>query len=109
MIYHIANEADWENCLKLDTYAPKRFAVEKFIHCSTYEQVERVCNARFANQAKVWLLTIDRAKENKHTIYENLEGGKELFPHIYRELPKTSIVKAVLVEKNEEDVFKLPL
>jgi uncharacterized protein (DUF952 family) len=48
-------------------------------------------------------------RKNKHTIYENGEGGKELFPHIYRELPKSSIIKAVLVAKSEDDKFKLPL
>jgi uncharacterized protein (DUF952 family) len=65
MIYHIANESDWENCLSKEVYVPKRFAVEKFIHCSTYAQVERVCNARFSQLDKVWLLTIDDAKEKQ--------------------------------------------
>jgi len=41
--------------------------------------------------------------------YENLEGGNELFPHIYGPLPLEAISEALPFEPKPDGYFKLPL
>lgn len=108
MIYHIATIADWENCKNDDVYIPSRFAVDGFIHCSTETQIDRIANTIFSSYSIVWLLTINDTQEKAFITYENLEGGKERFPHIYRKLPKSSIERVLLLEKEENGNFLLP-
>jgi uncharacterized protein (DUF952 family) len=108
MIYHIATEVDWQNCIKGDLYAPGRFNTDGFIHCSTKNQIERIANSIFRAYSKVRLIFVDDEKEKEFIVYENLEGGKEVFPHIYRKLPQDSIVKTVLLEKSVNEDFVMP-
>lgn len=108
MIYHISTEADWEKSKNKDVYEPGRFDLEGFIHCSTNSQIERIANSIFRSYSNVWLLFIDDKQEHSYIKYENLEGGKELFPHIYRKLPHSSIIKAELLTKSNDDLFVLP-
>jgi uncharacterized protein (DUF952 family) len=39
------------------------------------------------------LLEIDRAKLRCNVIDENLEGGTELFPHIYGAVPMSAVIR----------------
>ena len=93
MIYHIASIDEWSNCENEDAYTPSRFGKEGFIHCSNKKQIHKTANILFKTYTSLLLLFIDDKKEALFIKYENLEGGKELFPHIYRKLPKISIVK----------------
>jgi uncharacterized protein (DUF952 family) len=99
MVYHIASEMEWEACAGSPVYTPARFAADGFIHCSTAGQLQRIADTLFSGHAEVWLLCIDSDAENEHITYENLEEGSELFPHIYRELPKESIRMLFKVKK----------
>lgn len=109
MIYHIATESEWEKHQDNNLYFPEKFDQEGFIHCSKANQIEKVANTFYASYSKIWLLFIDDSKENDFIKYENLEGGSELFPHLYRKLPKESIVKTILLEKKDKEApFELP-
>lgn len=107
MIYHITTDADWDRCKDEAVYAPSRFEEEGFIHNSTDKQVSRIANRIFKAYDEVWLLFVDDEREKDFIKYENLDGGAELFPHIYRKLPKTSIVKMVRVKKGSDGSFDL--
>ena len=102
MIYHIASINEWEQREGYDDYAPSRFAQDGFIHCSTDKQVQRIANSLFKDHDEVWLLFIDEAAESSFIKHENLEGGTELFPHIYRELSKSSIVKKMKWKRSSQ-------
>lgn len=97
MIYHIASAKEWEQCQADEAYAPARFDQDGFIHCSTAGQVKRIADTILEHQHEIWLLCIDEEAEKGFIKYENLEGGDELFPHIYRKLPKRSIRKVIKI------------
>jgi uncharacterized protein (DUF952 family) len=92
LLYHIATAAEWN--FDGDTYAPQSFEADGFIHCSTKDQLLGVANARFRGRSDLILLRID-AEFAQHSVrYENLEGGTELYPHLYQRLKKAHVVEA---------------
>jgi len=84
------------------------FPVEGFIHCSTREQVIQVANVRFLGQSGLVLLCIDSEKVAAEIVYENLEGGPQLFPHIYGELNANAVVRTAEFEPDAAGYFTLP-
>lgn len=84
------------------------FAAEGFIHCSTRDQVISVANARFRGKHGLMLLSIEPDNVKAKIIYENLEGGAQLFPHIYGALNTNAVVEAVPFQPGADGNFKLP-
>lgn len=84
------------------------FPVEGFIHCSTSDQVVQVANARFRGQSGLVLLFIDTDKVAAEIIYENLEGGQQLFPHIYGELNADAVTQVAEFIPGQDGFFILP-
>lgn len=64
-----------------------------FIHCSFADQVDGVARAVFAGADGLVLITIDPSLVKAEVRYENLEGGSELFPHIYGPLNVDAVVE----------------
>ena len=93
IILHIAERDAWNQSKTNKSYRPETFAGEGFIHCSTPEQVFGVANTRFRGRADLLLLSIDTERVGAEVRYENLEGGEQLFPHIYGELPHDAVVQ----------------
>ena len=81
-IYHIAQKADWQQAVLSGLYFPASFDQERFIHCSTSEQVEGVLERYFQNQS-VLKLTIDAALLVHPPKFEWATSVNQLFPHIY--------------------------
>lgn len=88
-IFHIAVAAEWADATS--AYRPERFDEDGFIHCSTASQVMRVARVRFRGRNDVVLLRIDPDSVEREVRLENLEGGDELFPHIYGELELSAV------------------
>lgn len=88
MIYHCALPEDWERAQRVGLYSissrGQRLADVGFIHFSYRHQVERVANAYYADVPVIALIEIDPTDLPVRLIDENLEGGDELFPHLYR-------------------------
>ena len=82
--------------------------MDGFIHCSTPEQVVQVANLRFRGESGFVLLLIDPDKVKAEIIYENLEGGQQLFPHIYGGLNCDAVVKVAEFEPGPDGYFTLP-
>ena len=57
-------------------------------------QVKGVADRLFKGSSDLVLLEIDPARLSRSIVDENLEGGEQLFPHIYDALP-VSAVKVV--------------
>lgn len=91
-IYHITTHQRWRDAEHSNQYEPESFQSEGFIHCSNADQVVRVANFLFRNTPGLVLLHIKTALLHSHLVYENLEGGKELFPHVYGPINVDAIV-----------------
>lgn len=88
-IFHIAVGTEWASATH--AYRPERFDEDGFIHCSTASQVMRVARERFRGRHDLVLLRIDPKAVEREVRLENLEGGDELFPHIYGELELSAV------------------
>ena len=82
-IFHLTPAATWADAQRAGVYAADSLATEGFIHCSTAEQVVWVDNNPFRGRQDFVLLHIDSDRLSAPVKYENLEGGTQLFPHIY--------------------------
>src|SRR5262249_33536570 len=92
-IYHITSAAAARDAEKSGEYTPEGFAVEGFIHCSYAQQVPGVLNRFFQGRTGLVLLEIDPSRLACRIVDENLEGGAELFPHVYGKLPMAAVVR----------------
>ena len=107
-IYHITTREAWEESITEGSYRPEAFADEGFIHCSTREQVVGVADARFRGRSGLVLLRIDTDRVAAEIVYENLEGGRELFPHIYGGLNARAVVEVLEFEPGADGRFAFP-
>jgi len=93
LIYHISSETEAAHAQETGEYEPKAFAAEGFIHCSYAHQLESVLNRIFQGRTDLVVFEIDPALLSCKIIDENLEGGIELFPHVYGRLPMSAVVR----------------
>ena len=108
IIFHIAEREAWNQSQTNRIYRPAMFDVEGFIHCSTPAQVLGVANTRFRGRLDLLLLSIDTERVNAEIRYENLEGGEQLFPHIYGELPHDAVVRVAEFKPESDGSFDIP-
>ena len=108
IIFHITKRDAWTRAKAEGSYRTEMFPIEGFIHCSTADQVIQVANIRFRGQTGLVLLSIDTDKVTAKIIYENLEGGPQLFPHIYGELNIEAVVQVAEFEPEADGHFTLP-
>jgi uncharacterized protein (DUF952 family) len=107
-IFHITSRTLWERAASEPDYRPEAFPRDGFIHCSTHDQVIQVANARFRGQTGLVLLSIDTEKVVPEIIYENLEGGQQLFPHIYGGLNLDAVDDVLEFAPGADGYFTLP-
>jgi uncharacterized protein (DUF952 family) len=108
VIYHITRKTDWDTAVTAGSYAADTLATEGFIHCSTAQQVISTANRLFEGKAGLVLLCIDIAKVNAQIRYENLEGGTNLFPHVYGTLEIAAIRAVHDFPPQADGSFALP-
>ena len=106
IILHITGREAWSRAA--GAYRTEMLPTEGFIHCSTTEQVIQVANTRFRGQRGLVLLSIDTNKVRAAIRYENLEGGQQLFPHIYGEINADAVVSVTAFEPGADGYFTLP-
>jgi uncharacterized protein (DUF952 family) len=107
-IYHITTASEAANAVGPGEYVPQAFDADGFIHCSYIHQVPVVANARFRGRTDLVLLKIDASKVRCRIVDENLEGGSELFPHIYGRLPMTAVSEVRPFPCDAGGRFELP-
>lgn len=108
IILHITKYEQWIKEKETGAYRGNTLDSQGFIHCSTKEQILRVANSLFKNQKGLVLIVIDSNKITSEIKYENLEGGSELFPHIYRLLNIDAVIKVLKFEPGIDGNFTLP-
>ena len=90
-VYHIVLPEGWENFKDKSFYEHESLGTEGFIHCSFADQIDGVLERYYKAAEKVLILTIDPAKLKSKLIAEASTGG-EIYPHIYGEINRESIV-----------------
>ncbi|WP_019507034.1 DUF952 domain-containing protein [Pleurocapsa sp. PCC 7319] len=108
LIYHITSLAEWDYAQSIGVYQPKGFVIEQFIHCSYLDQLLTVADHFFRGQNSLVILVVEPSKIDSDLVEENLEGGTELYPHLYGLLPCTAVKKALAFPCNADGSFTLP-
>jgi len=90
-ILHITTAAQWAEAQTRGAYTADSLATEGFIHCSDPHQVAWVAGQRFRGRTDMVVLKIDPARLAAEIRYENLEGGTQLFPHVYGPIPCAAV------------------
>jgi glutathione S-transferase len=112
VIFHITGRAEWEGARQAGVYAVstrgKTLVGVGFIHCAFREQVPGVAELVFADADDLVLLSIDEAALNAEVRTENLDGGSELFPHIYGPLNLDAVAYVDTFERGADGRFVLP-
>ncbi len=105
IIFHITSGSEWHKALQHGRYEAPSLAEAGFIHCSDRNQVVRVANHIYRNQTGLVLLHISPDKLTSRVVYENLEGGQELFPHVYGFINIDAVTGVTPFEPNENGMF----
>lgn len=104
-LYHLAEGDVWERQQAADLYQPTDFEREGFVHCSTAAQLPGTAGRFYAGRQDMYLLTLD--PQALPVVYENLEGGEMLFPHVYQPLPKSAVQSAQKVQIDGQGIMKV--
>ena len=111
-LYHITSLQEWQTAQKKGEYEPGGFTQDQFIHCSYCHQLLTVAHRFYKGQNGLVLLVIESSKINtkinSSLVEENLEGGEELYPHIYGLLPTDAVTKVISFPCDAEGKFTLP-
>jgi len=108
VILHITERKDWTRAQEQGVYTAEALSSEGFIHCSEPQQVIEVANFLFRGRSGLVLLCIDSSRVTAEIRYENLEGGKQLYPHIYGPLNIDAVMNVLSFEPGEHGCFVLP-
>ena len=108
MIFHITTESAWLQAQRLGQYIPAGFDDQGFIHCSRKEQLVAVANRFYHGVPGLVILEIDPEKTEVELRWENLEGGDELFPHLYGALKLDAVKRVVSFPPGKDGKFLLP-
>lgn len=109
IIHHITTRADWEAARAAGAYRADSLASEGFIHCSTAAQVLATANRLFRGRRDLVLLDIDSTRVGAEIRHENLEGGRDLFPHVYGALPLAAVVAVHAFSPRADGLFERPV
>jgi uncharacterized protein (DUF952 family) len=108
-IFHITTEADWAHAQAEGAYSLSTrgltLAQVGFVHCAFGEQVSGVANAFFRGVAKLVVLRIAIDRLNVEVRYEDLQGGHELFPHVYGPLNLDAVVATMPLPAGADGTF----
>jgi len=107
MIFHITNAQGFKSLLLTGNYLPELFSQDGFVHCSFRDQVTQTANRFFSTQDNLLLFEINEISLCNLLKIENLEGGKELFPHVYGSIPLESISQIAIMVKTKNG-FEFP-
>ncbi len=106
-LYHIVSPEWWAEFSDLDYYESVTLAVEKFIHLSTFGQVQGTLNNYFVGKAHLLLLHLDIDALTAETRFEDVPHGGT-FPHLYGRLNKSAITKVEDLYPNPDGTFTFP-
>jgi uncharacterized protein (DUF952 family) len=108
LILHCMPRSTWDAALVQRYYAPDSLRQEGFIHFSTPGQILPVVNALFRGRRDLVLLIVAADLLIAELRYENIDGGKERFPHLYGSLNLNACLGYVDFPPGPDGTFSLP-
>ena len=105
-IYHISLVSEWRSARGASQYTMSSngvtLAQQGFIHCCYVNQIQGVLE-RFYTEVTdpMCLMVIDPYRVTAPVIAENLEGGTELFPHIYGPIPIAAVTEVTMLTRDK--------
>ena len=91
-LLHIAQRSDLVAANANGHYRAASLDSEGFLHCCHPTQLSGVVQRWFDGVDDLVLLTINSDTLPAPLVHENTTGGEELFPHVYGEIPLSSII-----------------
>jgi len=91
-IFHITDQLTWQEAKLGRLYAGDMLSTDGFIHCCLFEQIEGVLLNWFKGKRDLVILEIDPEILLSPIKHENLEGGLEMFPHVYGPINLDAVV-----------------
>ncbi len=107
-IYHITTSERWTRCQSVGKYTPVEFEDDGFIHCSYRSQLLKVAENLYKGRDDLVVLFIDESRVTEKIVGENLEGGTELYPHVYGPLSLSSVIRVESLRCKADGGFDLP-
>jgi uncharacterized protein (DUF952 family) len=107
-LYHITTVHQAVDAQRNGHYLPVKYDQDGFIHCSYIHQVAPVANRLFAGKRDLVLLKVNPASLKSRIVDENLEGGTELFPHIYGPIEWTAVLEVIPFHADLHGHFHAP-
>lgn len=94
-IYHITDGKNWQKAKGTGILNSETLSTLGFIHCCMADQIDFVLENWFAGESDLFILELDPEKITAELIFEKLESGSDLFPHVYGSID----IDAVVAEK----------
>jgi len=107
-LFHITTAVEAAAARTSGEYRPSAFGREGFIHCSFERQVLATAARIFHGRQGLVLLEIDSGYLECGVVEENLEGGSELYPHVYGPLPMRAVRAVHPFPPRADGSFSLP-
>jgi uncharacterized protein (DUF952 family) len=107
-VYHITKSDDWLNAKVLGIYENQSLKTQGFIHCAVKEQVVEIASQIFSTDDDLILLKINEERTKYAVVYENLDNGSDLYPHIYGPIEMDTVEAALKLKKNTNGAFYFP-
>ena len=101
-ILHVMKKSTWEERKNKDLWGKRNIEAEGFIHCSQPEYFWRVAPNFEDSSEELVILCIDENKLSSKVLYEDGDGCKRSYPHVYGMI-NSSAVTAVLPFLRDEN------
>ena len=103
-LLHLTDPAAWAEAQRAGSYDRSTRGASLgevgYVHCSYAHQVERVAAHVYADWTEeLVVLRIDPDLLGVEVVEENLEGGEELFPHVYAPIPVEAVTSVEPVRR----------
>lgn len=93
IIYHIANNSDWELAQNAGSYSCESLSTEGFIHLSTESQLKESLEIYFKGRTDITILEIETDNIEGDLKWEHSQSRGEDFPHLYNPLNLSAVTK----------------
>ncbi|MDG2261729.1 MAG: DUF952 domain-containing protein [Actinomycetota bacterium] len=103
-IFHIADGQAWHQAVTAGRYIHESLDTEGFIHLSSRDQVVATTAKYYSEAVGLVLLEVDPATIDADLRWEQSTNG-ELFPHLYSDLPLSSVVTVHRWDKSAQRTF----
>jgi muramoyltetrapeptide carboxypeptidase len=108
LIYHFTSVADAADGRSSGRYRHASLERDGYIHCSPADLVCHIATVNERGRGDLVLLEIDSERVGERIVWENLEGGVRMFPHIYGELDFGAVTRVMPFAPVADGSFVLP-